>query len=209
MAVGEGAQERSVAMSKRRVWLVLLVMAAIGACWVGQAVSQEADQGERERRMAEFRKRMEEYRARRETRMRESLGATEAEWKVLQPLIEKVQQQQRQGRSRGMMMMGRGDRGPRGGRGDRGDRGDRGGTPRARPAGTPERERSDVEKKSEALRTLLADEAAKPKAIAAALAALRKARAKAAADLATARKALREVVTSRQEAQLVLMSILD
>lgn len=194
-------------MSRRRVWLVLLIVASIGACWVGQAVSQTSNDDDRQRRMEEFRKRMEEYRRQRDNRLRESLGATEAEWKVLQPLIEKVQQQQRQGRGRGMMMMGRGGRGDWRSRGDRGDRGSRG--DRTRPEGAPERERSDVEKKSEALRKILESKTAKPKAIAAALAALRKAREKTAQDLAAARKSLREVVTSRQEAQLVLMGVLD
>ena len=139
-----------------------------------------------------MRRRFEDFRKRMSDRMREQLGASEEEWKVLQPRIEKVQTLQRQGR---------------GGFGGRG-RGRRPGGDR-RAEGDAQRDRPDVEKKSEALRNLLEDKASQAGAIKAALGALRKARVKAAQELATARKALREVVTVRQEAQLVLMGTLE
>jgi len=138
---------------------------------------------------------MEEFRRRMSDRMREQLGATEEEWKVLQPRIEKVQQLQRQGR------------GGFGGRGGRG-RGGRPGEAR-RPEGAPEREQPEVEKKTEALRSLLDDKASGAGAIKAALDALRRAREQAQKDLAVARKELQGVCTMRQEARFVLMGLLQ
>jgi hypothetical protein len=145
----------------------------------------------------EMRQRMEEFRQRMSERMREQFGATEDEWKILQPRIEKVQQLQRQNRGGFGMMMGRFGRG----RGPGGD--DR------RREGAPEREQSEVEKKTEALQSLLEDENSSASSIKAALEALRQARAKAQQELATARKELREVCSMKQEARLVLMGILE
>ncbi len=201
-------------MSKRR-WLILVVAAVVGLCWMAEAVAQPAggggdrrggdarrggdrrggdrrggDRGDWQARMEEFRKRMQD-------RMREQFGATEDEWKVLYPRIEKVQQLMRQSRG------GFGGRGGRGGRGDRRPGGDR------RPEGAPERQQSEVEKKTEALRNLLDDKASGAQAIKAALDALRAARQKTAQELAVARKELRQVVTMRQEARLVLTGVLD
>jgi hypothetical protein len=91
----------------------------------------------------------------------------------------------------------------RGGRGGRRPGDDR------RPEGTPERQQPEVEKKTEALRNLLEDKTSGAQTIKAALDALRAARQKVAQELAVARKELRQVVTMRQEARLVLTGILD
>jgi hypothetical protein len=194
-------------MSRHTV-VMFLAAVLIGAVCVGQAIAQEgrppSPPGQERgrggpRSPEEWRQRMEEFRTRIENQIRERLGATEEEWKVLQPRMDKVQQLMRQSRAglRGMFgMSGRGGRTRRGGD----DR---------RPEGTPEREQSDVEQKTEALQSLLDDETSSAGSIKAALAALRKARQKAQDELAMARKELREVVTSRQEAQLVLMGMLD
>jgi len=186
----------------RRCTVVMcLATLVVGAVCVGQAICEEPRrEGRGQRSPEEWRQRMEEFRKRMEDRIRERLGTTEEEWKVLQPRMDKVQQLMRQSRGgfRGMLsMFGRGGRGRRGGGEDR------------RPEGTPEREQSDVEKKTEALRSLLEDETSSAGSIKAALGALRKARQKTQDDLAIARKELREVVTARQEAQLVLMGLLD
>ena len=202
-------------MLRRRTMLVAVLAGAIGGLWITQALSQARPEGgdrrggdrragdarrggDRDRGgdRGDWRARMEEFRRRMSDRMREQFGATEEEWKVLQPRIEKVQQLQRQ--SRGGGSRGFGGRGRRGRPGD--DR---------RAEGTPEREQPEVEKKTEALRNLLDDEASGAPAIKAALGALRKAREKAQLELAAARKELREVVTMRQEARLVLMGVLD
>ena len=76
-----------------------------------------------------------------------------------------------------------------------------------RPQG--DRPQSDIEKKTEALQTLLQNKEAKTEDIKAALEALREARAKAKAEVEAAQKELRAVVTVHQEAQLVLMRVLD
>ncbi|KPK48388.1 MAG: hypothetical protein AMK72_07045, partial [Planctomycetes bacterium SM23_25] len=104
-----------------------------------------------------------------------------------------------------LMRQSRGGFGAMLGRGGRG----RGPGDERRPEGQPEREQSDVEMKTEALRSLLEDQTSSPASIKAALDALRKARQKAQDELALARKELREIITSRQEAQFVLMGLLD
>ena len=196
----------------RRCTVVMFLAALlVGAVCVGQAIAQEGRpppppgqergrEGRTQRSPEEWRQRMEEFRKGMEDRIREQLGATEEEWKVLQPRMDKVQQLMRQSRAglRGMFGMT-----------GRGGRGRRGGDDRQPAEGTPERESSDVEQKTEALQSLLDDETSSAPSIKAALAALRKARQKAQEELAVARKELREVVTARQEAQLVLMGMLD
>lgn len=192
-------------MSRHTVVMYLAAI-LIGAVCVGQAMAaegrpppppgQERGRGG-PRSPEEWRQRMEEFRTRIEDQLRERLGATEEEWKVLQPRMDKVQQLMRQSRGGFRGMIGRGGRGRRGG------------DDRQPAADTPERESSDVEKKTEALQSLLDDETSSAPSIKAALAALRKARQKAQDELAVARKELRKVVTLRQEGQLVLMGMLD
>jgi len=187
-------------MWRRTVMLSLTGVLVLGILGLGQALAQEPpDRRRAPRSPEEMRRRIEQFRQQMSDRMREQLGATVDEWKILQPRIEKVQQLQRQSRGglRGLFgMFGR-------------DRGRRGGPPDRRREGETERERSDIEKKTEALRSLLEDESASADSIKAALGALRKARANAQKELAAARKELREIVTSKQEAQLVLIGILD
>jgi len=153
----------------------------------------------------EMRQRMEEFRQRMSDRMREQLGASEEEWKVLEPRIEKVREAQRATRGGGFRAM----RGMFGGR-DRGRRGDdrrRGDDDRR--SDRPEREQSQIEQKAEALQSLLDDENASPASIKAALDAYRKARTQAQQDLEAAQKSLREVCSMKQEAQFVLMGLLN
>ena len=194
-------------LRRNAVWLVAIVTIVAGA-WVQQAISQEApppppppppsqpDQPG-QRGPAQFQQRMEQFRAQMADRMKQSLGATDEEWKVLQPRIEKVQTLSRQTRGGGMgfMMMG----GRRGGPGDR-PQGDR-----------PESDRpqSAVETAGAALQKVLDNKDASTAEIKTALTALREARAKARAELEAAQKELREVVTVRQEAQLVTLGLLD
>ena len=132
-----------------------------------------------------------------ERRMREQLGATEQEWKVLGPRVMKVSELRRQlsGFGRGGTFFG----------GRRGPQGDRPGGRQDAPA----RELTPLEKASEQLRTLLSDKAATPEDIKKQLTALRAAREKGKQELATAQLQLRKIVTVRQEAQLVLMDMLD
>jgi chromosome segregation ATPase len=66
-----------------------------------------------------------------------------------------------------------------------------------------------VSKASDALQTTLENTSATPEEIKAKLTALRTAREKARQELATAQKELREVLSLRQEAQMVLMGMLN
>ena len=191
-------------MWKRTILIALAAAVIVTAVGAGVALAQEPerDRGDRRERRdrdpEEMRRRFEEFRQRMSDRMREQLGATEDEWKILEPRIEKVREAQRETRGGGFRMMrgmfGRG-RGQRGNDDRRDDR--------------SERERSNVEQKTEALRSLLDDENASASSIKAALEALRQARTKARQDLEAAQKDLRQVCSMKQEAQLVLMGVLD
>ena len=105
-------------MTRARFCTALALAALIGLAWAGTMVAQEgtgdsskegnteAREGDRGRgdrggdrpRMSpeEMRKRMEEWRKRMSDMQRQRLGATEDEWKVLQPMIEKVRSVQRE-----------------------------------------------------------------------------------------------------------------
>ncbi len=177
-------------MSRMKVVVGLAVVGLLASVWIGQALSQE------EAPAAERRRRFDPERMRQMIleRIKENLGATDEDWKVLKPKVEKVQTLSRQARGGGGMGMFFGRR-------------------RRRPAGegeaAPTRELSAVEKKVQELQTLLENEEAKPEEITKKLTALREAREKAKQKLAKAQKQLRELLSVRQEAQLVLMGLLD
>jgi len=128
------------------------------------------------------------------TRMKEQLGATDDEWKVLQPKVEKVMTAQRESRDSGRF----GGFGGRGGRGGGGPGG-----------GGDNQPQTDVAKASQALRAALDDKATSTEEIAKRLAELRQARAKARAELQAAQKELKELLTTRQEAILVRDGMLE
>lgn len=137
-------------------------------------------------------------------RMQEALGATDQEWKVLGSRVMKVQELSRQaaGGGRGMMMMF--------GRGGRGGQGAPGGPGGNRPGGRRgDRELTAVEKVQEELQTTLENTAATPDQIKPLLTKLRAAREEAKRNLAKAQQDLRQVLTVRQEAVMVLMGMLD
>lgn len=134
-------------------------------------------------------------------RMKELLGASDDEWKVLQPQIEKVQTLQRASTSRSGFRLLFNNNGNNGG-GGRGGRG-RGGQ---QPDNTPP---SAVEEKSKELAAAIENKDTKPEEYKAKLAAYREARNQAKADLGKAQESLREVVTVRQEAVLVELGLLD
>lgn len=129
---------------------------------------------------AQFQQRMME-------RMKTELGATEDEWTVLEPKIQKVMDINRDLQA-----------GPMGGMGGR-----RGG------AAAPAAAEGEVAKATAALRETLQNTDATPEEITTKLTALRDARTKATADLEEARKDLKSVVTPRQEAVLVLAGTLQ
>jgi chromosome segregation ATPase len=129
---------------------------------------------------AAMRERMEKY-------MKEQLGVSDdAEWKVIQPKLEKVSTLSRESRGGGMMFGGR-----------------------DRSRGDSNQPKSDVQKAQSDLKETLDKKEASVEDINAKLAALRTAREKAKADLKTAQKDLSEVLTARQIATLVMMGMLE
>ncbi len=141
----------------------------------------------------------EEFRKRMEERIKTSLKVTDDEWTILQPLIEKVTEKQRDasgGRSFG-------------GFGSTRTGGTTGGAPAAPGASTSGRPERAGTAEREALRMALEDETTSPDQIRSKLGAVRAVRMKSTEELATAREELKKVVTVRQEAVLVSMGILE
>ena len=89
----------------QRSAVLLVVLMIAGGAWVQHAIAQEANlapgasvgqPGGRDG--GQFQQRIEQFRQQMTDRMKQALGATDEEWKVLQPRIEKVQTLSRQTR---------------------------------------------------------------------------------------------------------------
>jgi peptidoglycan hydrolase CwlO-like protein len=131
-------------------------------------------------------------------RLKETLEVSDEEWTVFEPRITKVLTlSQQSGGFGGMGMMMRGRRGGFGPGAPGGD------------AQAQQQELTPVEKSTQELQTLLDNKDAKPEEIKAKLTTYRDAREKARQELVKAQKELREIVSVRQEAQLVLMGLLN
>ncbi len=131
--------------------------------------------------------------------MKQDMGATDDEWKALEPKITALQQQEMQS------MMGRMGRGGRGGGG--GGPGGPGG-----PGGNgtpPSPAAAAVQTASSDLNNVIQNKDATPEQIKSKLEALRDARKKSAEDLKKSQDSLRELLTVRQEAVLVASGILE
>ena len=147
----------------------------------------------------------EQFRQRMQERLKTALGASDEEWNVLQPKIEKVMTAQRQssgGRGMGMLFGGGGGR--RGG-GDGGGGGGGGGVARGGPGGQDD---SPVAQKARDLQQSIENNANADE-LKAKLTALRDARAKAREQLTQAQAELKELLTAKQEASLVVMGLLE
>ena len=157
-----------------------------------QGGEQGGEQGGRQRGNfdpAEMMERMAE-------RMQEQLGASDDEWKIIGPRLTKVMTLSMQSRGGGRGMMGMmGGRGGRGGRG--GDRG-----------GDQDRQLTGAAKVADELRVML-EGSPSPEQLKAKLTALRKAREVSKAELAKAQAALKQVLSLKQECQLVLIGTLE
>ncbi|MCE5280121.1 MAG: hypothetical protein ABFD92_05970 [Planctomycetaceae bacterium] len=173
-------------MASRKGLTILALGAVVALGFVAEVMSQDsrpADEGQA---------RMERFRQQLTDRLKQSLGvANDEEWKALQPRLEKVTALRAQS-------MGFGGR----------TRGNRRGGDNNNNARNAEPQ-NDVAKASADLQKVLQNADAKPQEIKTALDALRAARAKARDDLAKAQKELQEVLTLRQEAQLVSMGMLE
>ena len=177
-------------MFGRKVISGLGVVGLLAAVLVGQGFSQDAQPRERPRRgqwdANQVHQRMLEG-------IKKTLGADDETWAALQPKVEKVQTLTFQTRG----LMGRGMRAGRTGR-----------QPQPAPAAELPQP-TELEKAAQDLRQILEKPDAPVADITAKLVALRSATEKVEAELAAARKELREMVSVRQEAQLVLMGLLD
>jgi Spy/CpxP family protein refolding chaperone len=131
-----------------------------------------------------------QFRQQMNDRIKQMLGATDEEYQALQPKIEKLMTLQRD--SRGGMGFGRGRGGPGG-----------------PPGGDPNAQQSPTQAATKDLQTALDNKDAKPEEIKAKLTALREAREKAKSEMTAAQKDLRELLTQRQEAVMVMMGFLD
>lgn len=203
-------------MLARKTILGAVVISIVGLLLVGQTLSQPQQRGQRGQRadtqdaqrpqMQRGQFDPERMRQMMNQRMQELFGATDAEWKILGPRVIKVQELSRDvsGGGRGGMMFGR-----RGGFGGPGGPGGPGGDQFGGRQGAPAREQTEVEKATEQLRTLLENTSATPDQIKNQLTTVRAAREKTKQQLAVAQQELRQIITLRQEAQCVMMGILD
>jgi len=180
-----------------------VVVAALGFAFISQVFAQESRPA-RGGRGGTFDPA--QFQAQMDKAMQDRLGVTEDEWKVLQPKIEKVRTAQRDARGGGMFGMGGPGMGGRGGRGGRGGNNPPADQP-AQPDNAPAQ--SEVQKASTALGKVLENKEAKPEDIKAALTTLRDAKVKAKTELEKAQKDLKEVLTLKQEAQFVMMGMLE
>jgi Spy/CpxP family protein refolding chaperone len=126
-------------------------------------------------------------------RIKERMGASDDEWEVIKPRLEEVMKLNRDangmGGMRGMFGRGRGNRGPQ--------------RPEADAQATA------VQKASTDLQETLEKEAPTTAEIKAKLAALRGAREKNKQQLVTAQQKLKEVLTVKQEAMMVMIGMLE
>jgi hypothetical protein len=185
-------------MLQRSAVGVAVLVVVVAGLWVQQALSQDTTTNPAADKM---KARMDQMRQQMTDRAKDVMGATDDEWKVLLPLLEKVQNLSQQTRGGGANIMNL----LRGGRGG----GPGGGGPGGGPAATTATPQTEVDKASTALQKVLDNKEAKPEEIKAALATLREARTKARLELEAAQKELREVLTVRQEALLVSVGLLE
>ena len=150
-----------------------------------------------------------EMRQRMMDQMKEFVGATDDQWKTLQPKIEKVQQLQRDAypRGGGFMMFG----GPGGPGGPGGGGVVIGGGPGGPPPGFggPGGQPSEVQQKVQELREALDNKDTPADELKAKTQAVRDARAKAKSDLAAAQDDLKQAANERQQAALLAMGVLE
>ncbi len=147
------------------------VLAGMAAALFAQ---EEEGGGRRRRDPAQMRQRMME-------RMKESLGATDEEWAVISPRLEKVMTSRTAAMARRVGRRGAGE----------------------------EVELTPVQQAAQELQTVLDDQASTAEQVVAKLTAYREAREKARQELAVAEEELREVLSAKQEARMVLTGMLD
>jgi len=182
-------------MAKRR--LVISIISLL--FWPTLALAQQNSEGQSSQRAPSTRPSRESRSSFQESqlkRIQEQLGATEDEWKVIEPRIVIVQELERNSVARA-----------NGGLNGRGRRG--GANAAAAQASSSSATVSPVQQATRELEDSLGSKDTRPDEIKSKLVALREARSKALADLSAARDKLREILTARQEAALVMLGILN
>ncbi len=180
--------------------LLLCLFMTTGSAWAQVADEKGGDSGEtsqKQRGQGRTQVDSEQIQQRIVQRYQELLGMSDEEWAVIGPYVLKVSTLSSSTQSRitvlRMMMGGRGNT-------------TQGTQDQAQTRG---RGMTTQDENLQALQTLLEDEGATSDEIKTKLSALRKAREAATLELATARKELRELLTLRQEALLVVMGLLE
>ena len=170
-------------------WMLLAAVMLTSGLMLSPSFSSAQDappqRGQRQRDPAAMRERMNQM-------MKERLACTDEEWTVIGPRLEKVMTLNRQVSTGGM---GR----AWGGRGGRG----------GQPDQEAQADQPEVVQKAQALNTVLEDANATDAQVSEALKAYRDARDAAEKELDQARSELRELLTVKQEAQLVMMGMLE
>jgi len=187
-------------MNGRKMLFGLVSLCVLGAVLLSSSISTAAPAPEKKKGGRGTRVMNAESRGKTMTaRMKKQLGATDDEWKAIGEKVMKVSVL-----SREFSRAGRGRSPARTrGKGSRPDRGDRA------EKGKGAREQTALQKSVTQLRKVLANKEAKPDEITKSLAEYRKVHAKAKEELAKAQEELRKGVSVRQEAQLVLMGLLE
>jgi len=176
-------------MWTRKAVLVAVIVSVAAGLFMAQAFSQQAPGGAPGRAGggAGARRTPEEMRQANLERIKTTLGATDEEWAVLVPKIEKVQGLSGQLTATGRMGFGG----------------------RRQPGTAALGELTEIEKLVQNLRGILENQQATDEEITNGLKALREAREKVKQELTKAQEDLRQALTVRQQAQLVLMGLLD
>lgn len=138
-----------------------------------------------------------QFRQRMMDRLKEQMGATDDEWKALEPRIQKVMEAQRDARTGG----GGGRNGGGGRRGGGGGDSNGNADANANP--------SEVRKAQDSLRAAVDDGNTNPQELASRIKALRDAREKARANLQSAQKELKDLLTQKQEAVLLMFGMIE
>ncbi len=189
---------------------LLLAMALTGAAIAAPPAPPAPDDAQNNANHGGNRRDPQEMRKMLEDRAKEMLGASDEEWSALQPRIEAVMKIQAQLRGNGMAMLFRRNAQPAAAAGAPADgNNNAGGGRRTGGGGFFGEQAGPVADAVKQLQTSLDNEKATPDEIKAKMAAVRDSRGKLKTDLTKAQDELKALVTSRQEAILLELGVLE
>ena len=190
-------------MKRSKSALTAVAFALLSAGVAGSAFGQAQPGGNNGGRQGRGNFDPAQFRAQMMERLKTQLGASDDEWKVLEPKVTKVMDA-----SRAASTNRGGFGGPGGPGGDRGGRTRGGDTAGGTPA-APTTPATPVAQAAQELRTVAENKASTPEECAQKLAAYRAAREKAKGEVVAAQKELKELLTPKQEAILVSTGTLE